>query len=149
MRNLSLILSLLLLAACQPKSPQAAESGPPAAAALPLPAQLDLRWRFDTRLDSFENPQTEVSLIVNGAAFAVGPAQAIDTLARADYGTYQIPATALTAAGGWWAGGGTYYYVGRNDTALRVYRGYADEGMEEKDLYQYEEIMQIGARDLP
>ena len=51
-----------------------------------------------------------------------------------------IPKNAKSAVGGWWAGGGDYFYVAIEEGDAVVYVGYADEGAEPGDEYQYQEI---------
>lgn len=85
--------------------------------------------------DEFGVPHNDVYLRFGKQRKKVGACLACDLFQKQDYGSYDIPAGALSACGGWFAGGGDYFYAIQGDNmTLEVYSGWQDEGqMEEND----------------
>lgn len=105
--------------------------------------ELALAWKLDTQKDEQDTPLTQIALVVEGQEVEIGEGQNITEIEKSDWETYQIPPTALIACGGWWAGFGDYYYVVREEGKLQIMQGFAGEGMDPDELYQYEAIHEI------
>jgi hypothetical protein len=106
-----------------------------------LRAEPKVEWRFDTREDRDNNPNTRVFLIVNGRRFFVMRDVAqFSTLNRKDYSAHDVPANALIACVAWWAGSGEEMYVIRRGRQLIVYIRYLDE---QTELGRYKRLKTI------
>lgn len=86
-------------------------------------------------VDQWENPRSEVYVVIDGAREKISDCQACETIAKDAYHTFDIPSKALSACGGWWAGAGDYFYALKSeDGSIEVYAGWQDEGqMEDND----------------
>lgn len=134
---------MLLMAACNSKTTETTASGNADSASksqtAPVTHEVKLGCREIASMDEMV-PLSEIQLIVDGNAIPVDSANACNVITKDEYDNYHIPANAQEAVGGWWAGGGDYFYLAVEGNEAVVYYGWADEGAEEKDMYQYKAI---------
>lgn len=107
-----------------------------------------INWLLETQEDELANPVTKISLIVDKRYVEIESALNVEALPKITWINHNIPDDALAACGGWWAGQGAYYYVVKKNDKLQILKGYAGEGMDPKDEYQYEVIKNITRHDL-
>jgi uncharacterized Zn-finger protein len=85
-------------------------------------------------------PHNEVYLQMGNSRVKVGDILSCETIAKEQYEQYQIPASAIDAAGGWWAGAGDYFYVAEEGGNYVVRQGAMFEEQEDNS-YNYKTVM--------
>ncbi len=89
--------------------------------------------KADTEMDY---PAFEVFLQLAESKVKVADVLSCQTITPDQYGRYQIPATAISAAGGWYAGAGDYLYVVEEEDNYVVMKGEMFEESEDGN-YNY------------
>ena len=143
-------LAILLLAfACKPSTttPASTTDGDSAAAAAQQtpavnPDDVKLVCREIRDLNDM-SPLSEVSLHIGSQVILVDSINACEVITTDMWENYEIPKDAKMAVGGWWAGAGDYFYLKIDGNDAVVMYGWAAEEVEEKDLYQYEEVKRV------
>ena len=106
--------------------------------------QANVTWQFDTHDDSNGNPQTRVYLRVGARrVFIMRDTSQYSVLERKDYGSHDVPQSAVAACISWWAGSGSEMYVLRRGRQLIVYIRYLDE---QTELGRYKRLKVIPLR---
>lgn len=90
--------------------------------------------------DMDEMPEHEVFLQLAESKVKVADILNCETISPDVYSQYQIPATAISAAGGWWAGAGDYLYVIEEAGNFVVRKGWMEE-MQSDSLMDYEVVV--------
>lgn len=140
-----LLPGMLLLTACNSKTTESGGSthADSAAKALAEPqtaaADVKLACREIASMDEMV-PLSEIQLVIGSKVILVDSSNTCAVIEPSEYAGYKIPSTAKMAVGGWFAGGGDYFYLAIEGGEAVVYAGWADEGAEEKDMYQYKAI---------
>lgn len=140
-----LLPGLLMLTACNSKTTDSTNTpnADSAAKALAEPqtaaADVKLACREIASMDEMV-PLSEIQLVVGSKVIPVDSSNTCNVIEPSEYAGYKIPSTAKMAVGGWFAGGGDYFYLAIEGGEAVVYAGWADEGADEKDLYQYQVI---------
>lgn len=128
-----------ILPACNPAPPSDRQTD----TSQPATPTLRLEWQLVTVENDMGNPETGITLLVNGRAVFIERALNVSEIAPGDYAHYAIPTHALLAAGGWWAGSGDYYYIDQTENELRVHHAVVDEMQPEGTGYEYRIIKTI------
>lgn len=138
-----LLPGMLLMAACNSKTTETTATGNADSVAksqsTPVKHEVKLGCREIASMDEMV-PLSEIQLIVDGKVIPVDSANTCNVITKEEYDNYFIPDNAVEAVGGWFAGGGDYFYLAMEGNEAVVYYGWADEGAEEKDMYQYKAI---------
>lgn len=96
-----------------------------------------------TSMDEYENPKSDVSVILNGKKIKIqSVVGAMNPISEDEYSDYQIPKNAISAYGGWWAGAGDYFYISPSSNGIIVFHGWQDESQEDTG-YHWEKIKEI------
>ena len=86
------------------------------------------------------SPLSEIQLIIGSQTIIVDSASTCAEITPDAWDNFEIPKDAKAAVGGWWAGAGDYYYLKIEGADAVVMYGWAEEGADEKDMYQYKEV---------
>lgn len=84
-------------------------------------------------------PKSAVYTIVEEQKVKIANIAACDSIRPAAFSDYDIPDSALAAAGGWYAGAGDYLYAIREGEVIAYYQGWQDE-MQEDEGFHYTQL---------
>lgn len=98
---------------------------------------------FKTESDENDNPSAIVYVHfakkMTQIARITGNPEMIDKKEFAEKG---IPKNAIAACGAWWAGAGDYFYLLKTPKGIAVYKGWQDEGQQDKG-YHWTKLKEI------
>lgn len=80
-------------------------------------------------------PSTIVKLQLNDALHDIKTVIACSPYEKEAFSNYDVPDTALSAAGGWFAGGGDYFFTARDGNNVIVFAGWQDEGQTDEGFH--------------
>lgn len=96
----------------------------------------DVRLRCEQQSSAGPDaPDYAVYMLLGSQKTKLANFQACDSIPEIEYGQYDIPQSAIAAAGGWYAGAGDYLYVMEEDGAAVFYQGWADEAQEDEGFH--------------
>jgi hypothetical protein len=151
MKNLFLALTLLasvtLWSCNKPAETTSTTVTPDSLAKTAAPAPKNAAQFVCTEIRSLDDeaPLSELAIQVGDQKIPVDSISHCEIITPDAYDNFEIPKTALQAAGGWWAGAGDYFYLAEEGNDYVVYYGWAEEEADEKDMYQYKEVKRVKA----
>lgn len=107
-----------------------------------LPENLSVKWRFDNKEDTSEQPICDLYLNVNGKEVLIDKMEYIhlNEMSKPYDAVDKIPADALLACKGFWAGWDCRMYVRKEGDKLVVFEGAHPEGSDIEEGAEYEGI---------
>jgi hypothetical protein len=128
---------LICFLACN-NTPQTANS-----AATPLETPTVPKWYFNTKMDTFENPQTQIFIILKDTVKITDATASFRELGKEEYLDKQIPKDAITACYGFWAGLEQQYIIIDSSNTWVVKRKMIDSESPEGYLEVFEKISEV------
>jgi hypothetical protein len=115
----------VIFTACQPAKKDVTQEGKGTTSD---PVKEKIYFRCDVNVNKeTDEPHSQVFLVVNEEATKVADIAACETIQKAEYNRYNMPANTLSACGGWWAGAGDYLYAIKIGDQIAVLQGSEDE----------------------
>lgn len=87
-------------------------------------------------------PASNLFVVVGDSKIKLTNIPICSEISKVDYAKYDIPPTAVAAAGGYFAGLGEYFYAVREGDQINIISGYQEE-MQEKEGFHYDRMASV------